>query len=389
MTNGALMAGIAQVETGLSHCWSEATWACQGPYSSSCGGAVIAGSADGPCSSEQGGLGMFQFDGGTYSQTIARDGEEVLLLEGNITHAVEFVAARVEEEVSGVNSYDQAIAWLNAIPIQTGNAQFEEWIEILACRYNGCCGCSSQEAKYRDATVGMVAEFEVGFWSAEPPVCEPIPAAGATLEEDDDCATAGGASQYWRLVDGAGHGGSLKWTHATDSSSAENYGQWNLDFEVAGTYRLEVATDGGTYAESQQTAYHIRAGGAETVVVIDQSAVDGFQLLAEVDFAAGGGQWVRFDDNTGEPVADEVRIAFDALRIVPVTEEEPEDPEEPGDPDDPNDPDNPDNPADPGDPDERDRVWITGGCQSAPGSNGGASLLVIILGALIVARRRR
>lgn len=22
--------GIAQVETGLSHCWSEATWACQG-----------------------------------------------------------------------------------------------------------------------------------------------------------------------------------------------------------------------------------------------------------------------------------------------------------------------------------------------------------------------
>lgn len=31
LTNGVLLAGIAQVETGLSHCWSEATWACRGP----------------------------------------------------------------------------------------------------------------------------------------------------------------------------------------------------------------------------------------------------------------------------------------------------------------------------------------------------------------------
>ena len=55
MTNGVLLAGIAQAETTLAHCWSEATWACQGPPSSSCGGdAVIAGSADGPCSARQG-----------------------------------------------------------------------------------------------------------------------------------------------------------------------------------------------------------------------------------------------------------------------------------------------------------------------------------------------
>src|SRR5262245_32847471 len=66
LTNGVLLAGISQVETGLSHCWSEATWACKGPNSSSCGGGpVIAGAADGPCSAKQGGLGMFQFDGGT------------------------------------------------------------------------------------------------------------------------------------------------------------------------------------------------------------------------------------------------------------------------------------------------------------------------------------
>ena len=30
------IAGIANAETGLAHCWADATWACQGPASSSC-----------------------------------------------------------------------------------------------------------------------------------------------------------------------------------------------------------------------------------------------------------------------------------------------------------------------------------------------------------------
>src|SRR4051812_3252844 len=61
--NAYLLAGIANDETGLAMCWSEAQWACQGPSSPDCGGGpVIAGAADGPCSAQQGGLGMFQFD---------------------------------------------------------------------------------------------------------------------------------------------------------------------------------------------------------------------------------------------------------------------------------------------------------------------------------------
>src|SRR6266540_4204761 len=38
MRNAYLLAGIANTETGLAHCWSEATWACQGPSSPDCGG---------------------------------------------------------------------------------------------------------------------------------------------------------------------------------------------------------------------------------------------------------------------------------------------------------------------------------------------------------------
>src|SRR6478609_5725095 len=81
VTNGALLAGIAISETGLAHCQSEATYACQGPASPSCnGGPIIAGAADGPCSAMQGGLGMFQFDAGTYTDTINTYGQSILTI---------------------------------------------------------------------------------------------------------------------------------------------------------------------------------------------------------------------------------------------------------------------------------------------------------------------
>src|SRR6185436_2215448 len=54
--NAFLLAGIANEETGLAQCWSEATWACPGPRSPDCAGEpVIAGAGDGPCNIEQGG----------------------------------------------------------------------------------------------------------------------------------------------------------------------------------------------------------------------------------------------------------------------------------------------------------------------------------------------
>lgn len=188
LENGVLLGGIAQVETTFSHCWSESTWACQGPASPSCGGGpVIAGAADGPCSAQQGGLGMFQFDGGTYAETLVRDGEDILLLEGNIDHAVDFVAERVRQEVGGVTTADEAIAWMNEIPIAAGDPVFEEWINIVTCRYNGCCGaCTTQKGKYRNATLDMATEFGADFWTVEPEEPPPPPEDDPPLPPEDD-----------------------------------------------------------------------------------------------------------------------------------------------------------------------------------------------------------
>jgi|GEM_PF-6666660 len=196
LTNGALMAGIGQVETGFAHCWSEATWACRGLASPSCGGGpVIAGAADGPCSARQGGLGMFQFDAGTFEQTIARDGEKILLLEGNVEHAVDFVFERVRQEVASVSNPAEAAAWMNDIVIARGSPRFEQWIAIVSCRYNGCCGCSNQEEKYRQATLDLFVEFGPDFWTiSEAPEPGDDPGTpgdepGAPGDEPDDPQT--------------------------------------------------------------------------------------------------------------------------------------------------------------------------------------------------------
>lgn len=170
MTQGWLLAGIADAETNMSHCWSELTWACQGPSSADCGGGpVVAGAGDGPCSLRQGGLGMFQFDAGTYDQTLAREGTRILSIAGNVAAAVDFVVAMVIRSVyiSGVDNRDQAIAWMNGVRI--GNDRWHPWIQTVTHYYNGCTpsGCSvytSRYNHYRDNTSGVYNEMGAAFW---------------------------------------------------------------------------------------------------------------------------------------------------------------------------------------------------------------------------------
>ncbi len=168
MTNAALLAGIAESETHVAHCWSDATYACRGPDSPSCEGPVIAGSADGPCSEMQGGLGMFQFDAGTWSETLALYGEAVLTIEGNTAQAVSFVIAQVMREVDGVTDAASAIDWMNHVPLVAEDPVMATWARLLACRYNGCCAdsalCASRADGYRDHAIELAEALGDAFW---------------------------------------------------------------------------------------------------------------------------------------------------------------------------------------------------------------------------------
>lgn len=170
--NGYLLAGIANDETGLAQCWSEATWACQGPSSPDCGGGpVIAGAADGPCSAQQGGLGMFQFDAGTFGQTLARYGNGILTVDGQINSAIDYAVwmVKISAYTTNAETDAKARAWLDNF--DPGNAALrDQWIKTVVRYYNGCQpSWSCWSARYQTYSDGYRAAIDevggLGFWS--------------------------------------------------------------------------------------------------------------------------------------------------------------------------------------------------------------------------------
>ncbi len=323
LTNGVLLAGIAQNETGLAHCWSEATWACQGPNSTDCGGGpVIAGAGDGPCADMQGGLGLFQFDAGTYDQTLAREGDRILLIAGNVEAAIDFVLAMVVRSIyiPGVDTNEQALAWMNSVVV--GGAGHMEWIQTVTHYYNGCTptGCSVYDTRfmhYSDALHTVYDEMGAAFWAgAMAPTCESIPRAGRVIDDTDPCVVLGGNLAYWRTATDAGYGGSLRWTNAISASGPSNTATWTLRFAEAGMHELVVRTD-APYAESHMAPYRITHAGGTTDVAVDQASA-AEHSLGTFSFAAGTDYQVELGDDSGKPSADMIGIVCDSLEVVPV-----------------------------------------------------------------------
>ncbi len=147
------------------------------------------------------------------------------------------------------------------------------------------------------------------------PPCQLIPPAGGILDDLGPCFRKFGTASYWK-EDTAGHDGHLFWTIATADGQPDNWGRWSVELEAGGSYDLRVHID-NTVAMSTQAAYQIRHGGDEDVVTIDQSATMGWKSLGVFDFASGGDQWVRLDDNTGEPLSANRKLVFDAIQLTP------------------------------------------------------------------------
>ena len=207
------------------------------------------------------------------------------------------------------------------------------------------------------------------------PPCGVVDASGGVVDDASACFVGGGPAASLRAVDGTGWDDDLIWTHTTSDTSEANYGQWNLFLAEAGRYRVEVYT-AASYAQSTEAAYEVRHGGAVDAVTIDQTAVDGWQSLGEFEFAAGSaGQAVHLGDNTGEPLADNVQLVFDAVRLTRI---------DPGDGSGSGSGSGDGSGSGSGD----GSGDLTGGC--AAGGHGAAPVpLALALGALLLRRRRR
>jgi lysozyme len=206
-----------------------------------------------------------------------------------------------------------------------------------------------------------------------PDDCEPCQVidssteAAGIVDDSSSCFAAGGDPMYIR-TENAGFGSTLRWTHATDAASAANFGRWDLTFAEAGRYRVEAYTP-APFGMSKQAVYQIHHGddspvaqaGATSEATVDQSAVDGWNLVGEFAFAAGNhGQFVRVDDNTGEPNETDTKIVFDALRFTLLDDKKVDDDDDTADDDSP-------------------------GCAAGTGQGGG----LIVLGLFAIGGRRR
>ena len=233
LSNGLLLAGVANAETGMAHCWSEATWACQGPASSSCdGGPVIAGSGDGPCRNRQGGLGMFQFDAGTYSQTLAREGRDILTLDGNVRAGVDFTVSMVirSRYISGVSNRQQALDWMNSV--RPNGRGWDDWIKTVTHYYNGCVPgrCSVYNARirsYTDKALSIYNEFGHDFWYGaqvpDPEPAEPLAAPTSLRPQQAAVSTGDFIPLQWQGVSGADYDVRMEYH---DGVSWQDYWTW-------------------------------------------------------------------------------------------------------------------------------------------------------------------
>lgn len=167
ITNGLMIAMIAEEETYLSHCASEFP-ACPGPASSDCGGrAVMSGGGDGACSLNRGGLGMFQIDDGTESDTVRVHGAGVLTMTGNTQVAIDRVINKlIVSHYVGISTRADAISFLNNLRIDDAN--WDHWIRTLVRYWNGCREGAScwrdRYTKYDRAARTLLSEMGRPFW---------------------------------------------------------------------------------------------------------------------------------------------------------------------------------------------------------------------------------
>ena len=143
--------------------------------------------------------------------------------------------------------------------------------------------------------------------------CDALPAGGGVVDDGDNCFEAGGPSAYLRAVS-QGNDGDAIWTGATANASAANFAIWNLKLAEAGSYQLEAYVP--DLATSKQTKYSVVHKGQTSSVVVDQSGANGWVTLGTFDFAAGGSQRVRVNDNTGEAASQARKVVFDAVRLT-------------------------------------------------------------------------
>jgi len=178
---------------------------------------------------------------------------------------------------------------------------------------NGLRGVANHWGVFAGAAGGMPQRPEHCVSSTP---CHTIPPPGDILESDGPCAWLFGDPQYWR-EESVGYGDHLYWTNAFTSDEPGNWAGWQLDFEQAGEYLLEVWVD-DTFGVYDNARYQVVADGQSSTVHVDQGAAAGWTEVGTYHFAQGGGQYLAVFDNVSGSVASDQHIVADAIQLTRV-----------------------------------------------------------------------
>jgi uncharacterized protein (TIGR03382 family) len=259
----------------------------------------------------QGGLGMFQFDAGTYADTVSTYGDSILTIEGNTAQAVNFVVVREQMDIAEAKDWMTSVGWMNEIEMKAGTTTMEAWADFIVCRYNGCCTtsstCTTRRANYRDNAIDAYNEMGADFWNTSDR-CKGVPEDGV-IDQRSECYIAGGDPRYWRRVDG-GYNGNREWTGTTTAPEPSNFGRWQVK-GVQGTVPVDVYLDGGDVGKATKANYVIVHSGKTDTVMVDQTSISGWINLGDFAFSGSGDEYVQLGDNTGE----DTQLLFDAIRV--------------------------------------------------------------------------
>lgn len=134
---------------------------------------------------------MFQFDSGTYSQTLAHYGDSILTVDGNVTAGISFIINRFGFGCATTPTFSNdaaVLSWINGIA--PGSADWNTWMSAAAACYNGCvpprCDQSSEAENYLASTNALLSALGVSYWY--PPgqrtqllVCRAFPVTNSRL----------------------------------------------------------------------------------------------------------------------------------------------------------------------------------------------------------------
>ena len=137
------------------------------------------------------------------------------------------------------------------------------------------------------------------------------------IEEDGPCAFVVG-----QLSDADGHGDHAY--YATKEEPDPDYDQgvnWMFEFPAAGDHDIWVYVPTGLGALTADADYKVFYGDQSAHVYVPQAGNEGTWVhLGLFPFEPGGDQWVRLGDNYTSAEDQGLTVAFDALKIAPLTE---------------------------------------------------------------------